>query len=382
MASSSSFALDFLRRLLCAHATGNSDGAAVAARRDAPGHLSAPEPEGEGRSPCIVARLMGLDAMPAAAEAPHATPQPLRRSRSASSAEGGRSPSPSGFGDAAAPAKVRASASLREKPAYLRAENDMFLLLSFSPEDRGAETVVLLAADDEAERRESGAKKQRRGRRRKLRFGDDNDDEAESSASALARRDCNAHGSSPVSVLEARDAHEESSTTTTTTSSSLEDVEPCSATSGEVQFVLEQQITREKSQTDLDQLDEVTPARSSVHASRCSDRERRHRRMVNECEVSTSHVSGIWPPVCRVVEEDIRNMEWLPRDGANVVAEMDSDILDQLIYEATAELVQLTSDLHALPLHSPLLRKCSGKPSNWRYPSPRQIQERQAVGGY
>ncbi|TVU18082.1 hypothetical protein EJB05_34152, partial [Eragrostis curvula] len=379
MASSSSFALDFLRRLLCAHATGNSDGTAVASRRDAPGHLAAPEPEGEGRSPCIVARLMGMDAMPAA-EAPPAPP--LRRSRSE-----GRSLSPCGHSDAnaaAAPAKVRASASLREKPAYLRAENDMFLLLSFSPEDRGAETAVLLAGEDKAERCDSGANnKQRRGRRRKLRFGDGDDDEAESSASASGRRDCSAQGSSPVSVLEARDAHEESSTTTTTTtSSSLEDVEPCSATSGEARFALEQQISREKSQTDLDQLDEVTPARSSVHASRCSDRERRHRRMVNECEVSTSYVSGIWPPVCRVVEEDIRNMEWLPRDGANVVAEMDSDILDQLIYEATVELVQLTSDLHALPLHSPLLRKCSGKPSNWRYPSPRQIQERQAVGGY
>jgi len=34
---------------------------------------------------------------------------------------------------------VRASASLRERPAYLRQESDEFLLLSFSPEDQDPE---------------------------------------------------------------------------------------------------------------------------------------------------------------------------------------------------------------------------------------------------
>ena len=136
MASSSGLALDFLRRLLCAR------GAAAA-----PCHL--PTPETEPRSPCIVARLMGLDAMPA--EAPHAQPPtpplPLRRSRSASSAEGSPRPSPWD----AQPRVVRASASLREKPAYLMQESDEFLLLSFSPEghrgrDVREELEFLLAA--------------------------------------------------------------------------------------------------------------------------------------------------------------------------------------------------------------------------------------------
>ena len=126
LASPSGFALHFLRRLLCARSAGDTDDPTAAA---APRHL--PTPETEPRSPCIVARLMGLDAMPA--DAPHAQPLALRRSRSASSAEG--SPSPWDARQQHPPRVVRASASLREKPAYLRRESDEFLLLSFSPED-------------------------------------------------------------------------------------------------------------------------------------------------------------------------------------------------------------------------------------------------------
>ena len=232
MASSSGLALDFLRRLLCAR------GAAAA-----PCHL--PTPETEPRSPCIVARLMGLDAMPA--EAPHAQPPtpplPLRRSRSASSAEGSPRPSPwDAPQEQQQPRVVRASASLREKPAYLRQESDEFLLLSFSPEghrgrDVREELEFLLAAAEPTgcgERGPDRAPKHRRnGYCRKLLFGDD---EAESSSGRRRRMpagECDAQNSSPVSVLEVRDAQEEESTTTT--SSSLEEVEhaePCSAASG------------------------------------------------------------------------------------------------------------------------------------------------------
>ena len=92
----SSFALDLLRRLLCAHAAGNAAGGGNAntVHADAAA-LRKEEEEEEGaaaaRSPCIVARLMGLDAMPTPARDPQQT---LRRSRSASSAEGWSSPTP------------------------------------------------------------------------------------------------------------------------------------------------------------------------------------------------------------------------------------------------------------------------------------------------
>jgi hypothetical protein len=185
MAASSGFALGFLRRLLCAHAAADTTTVAVA-----------PQPEGRS-APCIVARLMGLDSIPAAPdEAPHAWPQ----SRSATS--------------------PRATRSLGEKPPYLRAENDMFLLLSFSPEER----------DTRNNESSPGKLQGSRPHRRKLRFG--GGDEADSSS---RRRDCDAlQGSScsPVSVLEARDQ-----SSATTTSSSSADAEPCSATSGPSRYL-------------------------------------------------------------------------------------------------------------------------------------------------
>ncbi|XP_062230651.1 uncharacterized protein LOC133928365 isoform X2 [Phragmites australis] len=223
LASSSSFALHFIRRLLCAHSAGNDSAGE--------GATGGPAQEPEARSPCIVARLMGLDAMPA--EAPHDQPQALRRSRSASYAEGW--PPPCSGGDAPRPRAIRTSASLREKPAYLRQENEEFLLLSFSPEERSTkEGVSLLLADAgtrRGERRRDRAKEQGRGHRRKLQFGDQ---EAESSLGRRRAAECDTLNSSPVSVLEARDGYEASSTTTTTWSSleEVEQAEPCSATSG------------------------------------------------------------------------------------------------------------------------------------------------------
>ncbi|KAJ1261425.1 hypothetical protein BS78_09G028700 [Paspalum vaginatum] len=323
MASSSALALHLLRRLLCAHSS--ADGPAAA-----PGHVAEPEHETTPRSPCIVARLMGLDAMPGAET-------PLRRSRSAS-AEG--SPGPR--------AVVQASASLRERPAYLRRESDEFLLLSFSPDghrgrDVREELEFLLAAAGGEEGVDGGAGGQRRrrsnGHRRRLRFGAD-DAEAGSGRRVFRRRrvpaaaECDAQSASPVSVLEARD--EASTTSTSSSPYSVEEVEHaepcCSATSvtvDQAHTTLEQQNSRRKLlHADFDQnfqLDNLTPARSSCHVSRCSDsRERRNKRVVNRAEVVTPDVAGIWQPICRLVEEDLKNMEWPTGDGAVAVAEIES----------------------------------------------------------
>ncbi|CAN6336193.1 unnamed protein product [Urochloa humidicola] len=368
LASSSGFALDFLRRLLCARSAGNADDpAAAAAPRGAatPGHL--PTPETEPRSPCIVARLMGLDAMPTT------PPLPLRRSRSASSAEASPRPWDAPPPSPHQPRAVRASASLREKPAYLRQESDEFLLLSFSPEggdghrgsDVAEELEFLLAAGAAAAestgrdgRGPDAAREQRRsGHCRKLLFGD----EEVGYLSGRRRRmpaaaECDAQNSSPVSVLEVREAQEEESTTTTTSSSfeEVEHAEPCSATSDEVQNTLEQQDSRRKRPADFDQFDSPSPARSSCHASsRSSDRERRNRRVVNKAEVIAPDVTSIWQPICRLVEEDLKNMKWSVKDSANVVPEMESGILDHLICEMMDELVQGRSvTVHPFPLRS------------------------------
>ena len=120
-------------------------------------------------------------------------------------------------------------------------------------------------------------------------------------------------------------------------------------TADEVQTTLEQQKSR-KLHADFDQFDNLSPPRSSCHASsRSSDRERRNRRVVNKAEVIAPDVTGI----CRVVEEDLKNMKWSVHDGANVVAEMESGILDHLVREMVDEFVQGRSGTaHAFPLRS------------------------------
>ncbi|XP_037451949.1 uncharacterized protein LOC119322566 [Triticum dicoccoides] len=369
----SSFALDLLRRLLCAHTAGNAAGggnantvrADVAALRRGDGAAARKEEE-EGataRSPCIVARLMGLDAMPTPARDQQQT---LRRSRSASSAEGWSSPTPCCFGDAPRRRVARTtSASFRDRPTYLRRENDEFLLLSFSPDDDGSDDRDAAGwprSDDDAESRRGkrtvdgdGAKKQRRGRRRLPRRRRRGDEEAESEH-ARSRRPaaaCGLENSSPVSVLEAGDGQEESSTTTTTSSSSVEEMEhaePCSPCSDGGETLLapsqQQQRTRRKLlQANSDNFGgnpRPAAASSSSCVLKCSDRDRRDRRVVNKAEATGRDATGIWRIICRMVEQDICGMQWQTMDNGNIAAEMASEILDQLIWEQTAELVQLT----------------------------------------
>uniref|UniRef100_A0A0D9WCB1 DUF3741 domain-containing protein n=1 Tax=Leersia perrieri TaxID=77586 RepID=A0A0D9WCB1_9ORYZ len=343
--ASSTLALDFLRRLLCAHAAGGGnagssnaecgggDGALVMQQ------LPAASP---ARSPCVVARLMGLDAMPPSPPPPETETEgcqpPLllrrrrRRSRSVSSVDGW-------------------------PPAYVREESDEFLVLSFSPE-----------ANNGGRRRDDeivGAKKQSNGRpRRKLQYGGDGD----------GRR-------SPASVLDTQhsSSSETTATTMTTVSSSSEEVEPSSPpspTSEEIRPAPNQQNSRRKLQTDFDNdLDNPSsPATSTCHVSKCSDRERRNRSVVKKAEVFTPNVSCTLQYICRLVEEDLNSMRWLTRDfEEDIAADIGSEILDQLISETTDGLIQITSSETVYSLPDCFI--------SMRYPCSKMIRNMQATRG-
>ncbi|KAL5202028.1 hypothetical protein ABZP36_012980 [Zizania latifolia] len=364
--ASSTFALDFLRRLLCAHSAGGgnvaSAGYDIAQGGDvADRAVQSPAPPGgaEARSPCVVARLMGLDAMP-----PADSQLLLRRSRSASSAEGGWSPLRT---------EIRASPSLREKPAYLREENDEFLILSFSPEARHDNAdLFLLASGSDGKRRDDGTKKQSR-RRRKLQYGGGDDEEAHSSGHGRrTAAECGLQNASPVSVLDAQ----ESSSSTTTTSCSSQEVEPGSPTSEEIRPAMKkQQGSRRKLQPDLDDdLDNLlSPATSTCHVLKCSDRERTNRSVLNKDEVFTTDVPGTLQLVCRLVEEDMNSMRWLAGDFEDIAADIESEILDWLVWEETEELMQTSSEaVNTFPgCFTSMKQQCS-----------KTVQNRRAIGGY
>ncbi|XP_051227248.1 uncharacterized protein [Lolium perenne] len=333
----SSFALDFLRRLLCADsarggdiALRRGDDAAAAALREKQEEVASP-----ARSPCIVARLMGLDAMPTPPQSPL-----LRRSRSASSAEGVSPPPPTPCCSPRPRVARATSASFSDRPTYLRRENDEFLLLSFSPDDAGDDDG-LSAEYSPPSRRGADERKQRRERRRR-RHGEP----GRSRRLAAAAEECGMENSSPVSVLEAQ---EESSTTTTTSSSSMEEVdqaEQCSPTpdGGEIRLALSQVqgSRRNLPQSPLDDHGGHLPpeAPNTSRASNCSGRERRDRRAVNKAEAIAPAATGMWRIICRLVEDDVCGVKWGGRDESNIADEMESAILDQLICEETDELMQ------------------------------------------
>ncbi|KAG8067042.1 hypothetical protein GUJ93_ZPchr0005g16212 [Zizania palustris] len=364
--ASSTFALDFLRRLLCAHSAGGGNVASAGhdtAAQDSDvsgraGQSPAPPGGAEARSPCVVARLMGLDAMP-----PADSQLPLRRSRSASSAEGW-SPLRT---------EIRASPSLREKPAYLREENDEFLILSFSPEARhdNAE-LFLLASGSDGKRRDDGTKKQSR-HRRKLQYGCDDEEAHSSGHGRTTAAECGLQNASPVSVLDAQ----ESSSSTTTTSCSSHEVEPCSSTSEEIRSGMKKQHgSRRKLQPDLDDhLDNLlSPATSPCHVLKCSDRERTNRSVLNKDEVFTTDVPGTLQLICRLVEEDLNSMRWLTRDFDDIAADIESEILDWLVWEETEELMQTSSEtVNTFPgcfTFTSMKHQCS-----------KTVQHRRAIGG-
>ncbi|XP_010920845.1 uncharacterized protein [Elaeis guineensis] len=81
------------------------------------------------RSPGIVARLMGLESMPVY---PYAASELIGRSRSTNSLESW----PGFLSERSQSPVVRTSISFREVPTYLRQENEDFLLLSFTPDDK------------------------------------------------------------------------------------------------------------------------------------------------------------------------------------------------------------------------------------------------------
>uniref|UniRef100_A0A452XUU4 Uncharacterized protein n=1 Tax=Aegilops tauschii subsp. strangulata TaxID=200361 RepID=A0A452XUU4_AEGTS len=118
---------------------------------------------------------------------------------------------------------------------------------------------------------------------------------------------------------------------------------------GETRLAPRQQLQRSRRkllQANSDNLgDDPRPAAASSSScvSKCSDRNRRDRRVVNnKAEAIAPDATGIWRIICRMVEQDICGIKWQARGGGDIAAAMGSEILDQLIWEQTAELMQLT----------------------------------------
>lgn len=347
-------------------------------------------------SPCIVARLMGLESTPAC---PGAASELIGRSRSVKSLESWPG-LPSGRSDRP---HVWTSQSFREAPVYLRQENEEFLLLSFTPDDK-EETVASNAmrhrvgfreikerkSEDRAgvekesrtPRRSGERKSKSRGVEKQLCHKEnvaERKHEAEDSAVRSPKKDahrkgcqgteaadliepitdremplmsdrpstakkklentqgkvepeCSSQNSSPVSVLDLAYIDDDCSINSNS-SSTEEEKQP------------KQQSSRTKLSSNFENVNCLSPNIDLVTFSRDGgtrslDKESKRS---SKPEQDCPEFADSWEKICRLAEEDLKNSTWISKEmwrleGVEDLApDLELEIMDLLLYEAIGE---------------------------------------------
>ncbi|KAG1339090.1 putative transcriptional regulator ATRX [Cocos nucifera] len=348
------------------------------------------------RSPGIVARLMGLEAMPVCPYAPAS--ELIGRSRSTNSLESW----PGFLSERSQSPPVRTSQSFREVPTYLRQENEDFLLLSFTPDDkeetmgsngmrRGSrfrEMKERKSEDGDRVKRETGSieenkKKNRRDEhqhRRKKNVPRKTREEVEDSAvharkknvrrrgcqgtkaedlieptehmempimlerSSIAKKklqnarekvesECSSQDSSPVSVLDLAYTDDDCCINDNS-SPTLEEEKPTV-----------QQSSRRKLSSNFENVSCLSPSIGFATVSkdggmRSFDKEsKRSRQPVQHCP----DFSDAWGNICRRAEEDLKKSAWIskemwtPEGVEDIAADLGLEIFDLLLCEVVCE---------------------------------------------
>ncbi|KAJ3676356.1 hypothetical protein LUZ60_003768 [Juncus effusus] len=291
---------------------------------DINGELSKKETKSE--SPSIVARLMGLDSMPIVPSS--STSDSFTRSRSANSVESW----PGFINKRNQVSPVQSSISFREKPTYLRKENEEFLLLSFSPDENEDGFVVNL------EKMKRRRRKQRRENREKekcrklrrvkreeiLEKCDENGElplilnlEKFELEKSQVETECLSQNSSPVSVLDLPDTQFETYSPKSGVEQSTEK---------------KQQSSRRKLSSNFEDITNFEPFSIDKQINKSIKPEMKFRDASKFC----GHI-------CKIVEKDLKESIWTEKEmrssiyGEEISAEIGLEILDQLILEATYE---------------------------------------------
>ncbi|RWW43757.1 hypothetical protein BHE74_00050559 [Ensete ventricosum] len=348
-----------IRRLLCAslrHNVHSQQGVAMQKKKPP-------------ASPCVVARLMGLDSMPVF---PYTPPDSVMRSRSANSAESWPGVSCSEGCDGV---QIKTSLSFLGAPTYLRQENEEFLVLSFAPESK-AETTMAKGRKDKASTGDSKGREANRTERRvaetktrnrqknshkqqqnlperehkigrgsvvpspkeKLRrdscIGGSNVKAAEqrkmhklAAAQGKNEAGCSSQGSSPVLVLEYgfMDGEYSISVSPPTTSGNAEDER-------------RQQSPRRRLSSKFENLNSTSPCSHTETISgimRSSRAEQAVRR-------DWSH---IWERICTLTEEDLKSSStwpsgdvWRSEEVGEIAAAVALEMLDVVVMETASEI--------------------------------------------
>ncbi|CAL9187825.1 unnamed protein product, partial [Musa hybrid cultivar] len=349
-----------IRRLLCASLRHNVHSQGVAMQKKKP-----------PASPCVVARLMGLDSMPVF---PYTPPDSVKGSRSANSAESWPGVSCS---EGSSGVQIKTSLSFRGAPTYLRQENEEFLVLSFAPESK-AETTMAKGRKDKASTGDSKEREANRTERRvaekktrnqqknshkqqqnlperehkngrgsvvpspkeKLRrdsctvtkLGGENAKAAEQKkmqklAAAQAKNEagCSSQDSSPVSVLDYGIMDGEYSIS----------ISP--PTSGNADDERRQQSPRRRLSSKFENLNSTSPCSQTETISGITKSSRTE-------QVVRRDWSHIWEKICTLTEEDLKSTTWPSGDVwrseevGEIAAAVALEMLDVVVMETASEL--------------------------------------------
>ncbi|KAJ4779359.1 Ribonuclease H [Rhynchospora pubera] len=297
--------------------------------------------ETNAQSPNIVARLMGLDSMPIS---PHTSClNSVGRSRSTNSVESW----PGILTERSNASSVNSLVSFHEKPIYLREENDEFLVLSFTPDENGEESLSnwgncrLSTAVDRKKRRiqrkqnrekcvsdrceiKENCRKLRRDQKEKSVAKNDElplilDLEKIKMIQRRVETECLSQNSSPISVLDLPETNDEYPT------------EPNSPNSGATPQA-KKQSSRRKLSSNFENL-EGSFSFSNFQVKEVSN-------LQTNCRISSCDSTV----VKYYVEEDLKNSVWVEREimkpvhAEEIAIEIGIKILDLLLSEATAEI--------------------------------------------
>ncbi|KAJ4804931.1 Ribonuclease H [Rhynchospora pubera] len=297
--------------------------------------------ETNAQSPNIVARLMGLDSMPIS---PHTSClNSVGRSRSTNSVESW----PGILTERSNASSVNSLVSFHEKPIYLREENDEFLVLSFTPDENGEESLSnwgkcrLSTAVDRKKRRiqrkqnrekcvsdrceiKENCRKLRRDQKEKSVAKNDElplilDLEKIKMIQRRVETECLSQNSSPISVLDLPETNDEYPT------------EPNSPNSGATPQA-KKQSSRRKLSSNFENL-EGSFSFSNFQVKEVSN-------LQTNCRIASCDSTV----VKYYVEEDLKNSVWVEREimkpvhAEEIAIEIGIKILDLLLSEATAEI--------------------------------------------
>ncbi|KAJ4772722.1 Ribonuclease H [Rhynchospora pubera] len=297
--------------------------------------------ETNAQSPNIVARLMGLDSMPIS---PHTSClNSVGRSRSTNSVESW----PGILTERSNASSVNSLVSFHEKPIYLREENDEFLVLSFTPDENGEESLSnwgkcrLSTAVERKKRRiqrkqnrekcvsdrceiKENCRKLRRDQKEKSVAKNDElplilDLEKIKMIQRRVETECLSQNSSPISVLDLPETNDEYPT------------EPNSPNSGATPQA-KKQSSRRKLSSNFENL-EGSFSFSNFQVKEVSN-------LQTNCRIASCDSTV----VKYYVEEDLKNSVWVEREimkpvhAEEIAIEIGIKILDLLLSEATAEI--------------------------------------------